>query len=467
MLEDDPGTASSARVSLGSAVRGHLVEILASPGFVRSKRLAAFLEFVVDRALLGETASLTERAIAIAVYQRASDFDPKLDGTVRAEAMRLRHKLREYYESGPQPHPRIEIPKGGYAPVFVGFVPARPAGATPSRHRRFLGAASAVVFTAILASISVIWFRPGHSVTSALAETRRLRLIGDNIPALASADRAVAIAPRSSEAHLERAAVLENLGHDLEARSEALRAWELAGKDNSAIVARFSRLDSDWRKSADTLQPIIARDPDSLDLRMQLAEAQIDGGQADSLSTIAIARRLPGGSNNPEVDRLEGLALAIQRKPAAGLQMVLQGERTAETLHAWSSLARLIVLEGGLWQINGNYARAAVALDRARNLCQSVHDDICVARTYRVDGNRLTCTGQYWRATAVFEKALAIARQWENWPEISKLQQGMDAALEGLGNAYPPLSIGISPPFSKPPARVNPERSPFIPAACR
>ena len=124
MLEDDPGTASSARVSLGSAVRGHLVEILASPGFVRSKRLAAFLEFVVDRALLGETASLTERAIAIAVYQRASDFDPKLDGTVRAEAMRLRHKLREYYESGPQPHPRIEIPKGGYAPVFVGFVPA-------------------------------------------------------------------------------------------------------------------------------------------------------------------------------------------------------------------------------------------------------------------------------------------------------------------------------------------------------
>ena len=98
-----------------------------------------------------------------------------------------------------------------------------------------------------------------------------------------------------------------------------------------------------------------------------------------------------------------------------------------------------------------------------RNLCQSVHDDICVARTYRVNGNRLTCTGQYWRATAVFEKALAIARQWENWPEISKLQQGMDAALEGLGNAYPPLSIGISPPFSKPPqesTRNAPRSSP-------
>jgi adenylate cyclase len=99
------------------AVVCHLEDILASPTFARSKRLAAFLSWVVNQSLAGDAASIAERNIALRVYQRAKDFDAKIDGIIRVEAMRLRHKLREYYELAPTDR-RIEIPKGSYSPVF-------------------------------------------------------------------------------------------------------------------------------------------------------------------------------------------------------------------------------------------------------------------------------------------------------------------------------------------------------------
>jgi hypothetical protein len=80
----------------------------------------------VSQSLAGKEAAITERNIALQVYGRGQDFDAKIDGTIRVEAIRLRHKLREYYETSPSEW-RIEIPKGTYAPLFVGFdAAARP-----------------------------------------------------------------------------------------------------------------------------------------------------------------------------------------------------------------------------------------------------------------------------------------------------------------------------------------------------
>ena len=51
------------------------------------------------------------------VFGRKPDFDPKLDSTVRTEAVRLRARLNKYYSTeGSQDRFVIELPKGGYVP---------------------------------------------------------------------------------------------------------------------------------------------------------------------------------------------------------------------------------------------------------------------------------------------------------------------------------------------------------------
>ncbi len=101
------------------AVRKQLNRVLASPGFGRNERLSRFLRFVVDRHLEGRDDELKESLIAIEVFGRKPDYDPKQDSIVRSEAARLRSRLVEYYAGEGSGDPVIiELPKGGYVPVL-------------------------------------------------------------------------------------------------------------------------------------------------------------------------------------------------------------------------------------------------------------------------------------------------------------------------------------------------------------
>jgi TolB-like protein len=105
-----------------AAVRAQLDKILASEPFARSRRIQRFLAFVVEETLAGRADQLGEYAIGIAVFDRGPDFEPGLDPIVRNDARRLRLKLLEYYrqlEPRPADELLIQIPKGGYVPVFL------------------------------------------------------------------------------------------------------------------------------------------------------------------------------------------------------------------------------------------------------------------------------------------------------------------------------------------------------------
>jgi TolB-like protein len=107
-------------LSLNSAiVNYHLDQALSSPLFRRAERQSRFLRFVVDAALKAPEASIKEFEIAMAVYDRRADYDPRTDPIVRVEAARLRARLREYYEVTPPERVRIDIPKGQYVPLFI------------------------------------------------------------------------------------------------------------------------------------------------------------------------------------------------------------------------------------------------------------------------------------------------------------------------------------------------------------
>jgi hypothetical protein len=80
-----------------------------------------FLEFVVEEALAGRANQLCEYGVAISVFERDESFSPALDPIVRNDARRLRQKLLEYYHRSPRDHDDqilIDVPKGGYIPVF-------------------------------------------------------------------------------------------------------------------------------------------------------------------------------------------------------------------------------------------------------------------------------------------------------------------------------------------------------------
>jgi TolB-like protein len=114
MLEPMP-TAESDR----NAARRQLDRVLASAGFSRNERLARFLRFVVEQHLDGKDGEIKESVLAIEVFGRGPDHDPRQDSIVRTEAARLRARLDKYYVGdGKNDELVIELPKGGYAPVF-------------------------------------------------------------------------------------------------------------------------------------------------------------------------------------------------------------------------------------------------------------------------------------------------------------------------------------------------------------
>ena len=110
------------------AVRRELERVLESPGFTRNERISGFLRFVVERHLAGRDHELKESVLGTEVFGRSPDYDPKRDPIVRTEAGRLRSRLIEYYaREGRDDSLVIDLPKGGYVPVFHERA-ARPAG---------------------------------------------------------------------------------------------------------------------------------------------------------------------------------------------------------------------------------------------------------------------------------------------------------------------------------------------------
>ena len=105
-LEDDP--------------RWQLVQrIVASPGFMNSSRLSAFLLYVSKQCLIGESGGLNERSIGEVVFERSRGYDPRDDNIVRSHASRLRLRLQEYFEQEGASEPlQVSIPRGSYSPVF-------------------------------------------------------------------------------------------------------------------------------------------------------------------------------------------------------------------------------------------------------------------------------------------------------------------------------------------------------------
>jgi TolB-like protein/Tfp pilus assembly protein PilF len=115
----DAARQGGMRRESARAVRQQLDRVLSSGTFRQVARLKRFLAFVVQESLDGRAGQLKEYVIGVHVFDRESSFDPRTDPIVRVQARRLRSRLARYYQDeGRHDELVIELPKGGYAPVF-------------------------------------------------------------------------------------------------------------------------------------------------------------------------------------------------------------------------------------------------------------------------------------------------------------------------------------------------------------
>lgn len=107
------------------AVVDQLNKILGSDQFARAFRIKKLLKFLVNETLAGRAHQIKAFTIGMAVFDRASDFDPQADPIVRINAARLRRHLNDYYDNwGQDSEIRIAVPKGTYVPSFHWIQPS-------------------------------------------------------------------------------------------------------------------------------------------------------------------------------------------------------------------------------------------------------------------------------------------------------------------------------------------------------
>lgn len=100
-------------------IRRELSRVIASPSFRQSKRCSRLLVHVVEAAIEERWDLLRERSIGVELFHRRTDYGTTDDAVVRVAAGDVRKRLAQYYDcNGVQEGVRIELPAGGYTPVF-------------------------------------------------------------------------------------------------------------------------------------------------------------------------------------------------------------------------------------------------------------------------------------------------------------------------------------------------------------
>jgi hypothetical protein len=112
--------------SLNDQIASHVGSVLSSPAFISSKRCQQLLTHIVNETIEGRSVEITERTIAYAVFGKGQKFEPSEDSLVRVKAHEVRRRLADFYRDNPDAEVRVELPLGGYVPVFRSRVPSEP-----------------------------------------------------------------------------------------------------------------------------------------------------------------------------------------------------------------------------------------------------------------------------------------------------------------------------------------------------
>jgi len=147
-------------------------QIAASRHFRRSARQRELFLYLCRFAIEDPGAELNEQRIGAELFGRAPNYDTSDDTIVRVHASDLRKRLKAYFETDGAASPlQVEVPKGGYMPVFVRRQnPATPDAPTPVRPSVRWRTPAAIALAAALAALSAWWARGAWDERTASGE---------------------------------------------------------------------------------------------------------------------------------------------------------------------------------------------------------------------------------------------------------------------------------------------------------
>lgn len=168
--------------------RAAFENIVASNSFSGSDRLIGFLHYVVEEMLEGRGDAIRGKSIALDFYGYKPDEIEQRESVVRVDAGRVRRKLQDYYDGeGKDNLVQIELPKGGYVPVFHALSEITPQDTTfpdvRAARRGYFRAGAALVGVCVIA-IAIWQFQTKYSVSAVDtdAEQNRRSVLFDTSP---------------------------------------------------------------------------------------------------------------------------------------------------------------------------------------------------------------------------------------------------------------------------------------------
>ncbi|MGH9487731.1 MAG: tetratricopeptide repeat protein [Terriglobales bacterium] len=407
-------------------VQRQLRKICASATFHSAGRLRRFLEFVVQEQLAGRKEQLKEYVVGTAVFDKTSAFDPRTDPIVRVQARRLRGMLERYYrEEAGTDELVIDLPKGGYAPVFR----SRAVAATRSRWTLALANRNTVV-VGTLADHSVAgnlgFFCRGlrQEILCSLAQIPELHVLADT-----------AGAPSATEA--PQAALL--VAGSVRGTGETLRVILQIVDCASGCFVWSGSLDAKFN------DPILTQKEAALTLATQV-RARAGGG------ANALLRRRPLG--NPAARNLylqgryhlgqrteEGLSKAGDFFGRALLEDPQFAPAHSGYADAYSLLGHYGVLAPAeVWTKAASYAATAVVLDPDSAECQTTLAHVKACQDWDWSGAE-----RQFRHALLLDPNYATAHHWYATSCLAPLGR-LEEALDELraAQSLDPISAIIA-----------------------
>jgi eukaryotic-like serine/threonine-protein kinase len=253
--------------------------------------------------------------------------------------------------------------------------------------------------------------------------------------ALAAGDllqRAVAADRGYPLSHSAVSAVWRTLGHDRDAREQAKQALDAAGKlpreDHLLLEAGYYETIQNWTKAAATYEVLVSFFPDSLEYRIDLANAKTSGGQAkNALHDLSeLARLNPQAKDDPRIDLAISQAASAIGDSKLRRDAAEQAASKADRQGARLLLARARSLECRALANLGENAKAATVCEEARRIFAETGDRGELARVLHSMAEVPLNQGDLISAGKLYRESLGILRQIGN-------QQGIGSELINLG----------------------------------
>jgi TolB-like protein/Tfp pilus assembly protein PilF len=408
-------------------VREALEKLCASRVFVRSGRLARFLHFAVEHALAGTGDQVKEYLVGVEVFDRKSDYDPRMDPIVRVEARRLRAKLKLYYASaGKNDAVAIEFPKGTYTPVFR----TRSATVRSAPRRDAQGSVAVLPFSNLSPESGDDYFSDGlteelihlltrveglqvvawHSAAQLRGRDRDLRAIRDKL----KVDTILTGAVRRSETRVRVTAQAVDTSNGSVLWSE---------RYDRALSDVFDIQEEIARAIVDTLRPAL-RVPQKLDAARSAPNIEC--------YNLCLEARFHANRRTPE---------GLHKSTACYLAAIRKDEHSA-LAHAGLADAYSLLCDYGLMSSEEAMPKAGAAAHRALELDPNSAEALCALAFIRSIGWRWDEADSLYRRAIAARPGYAQAHHWYSvdfLPLFGRYQE----ALAGIQTArmLDPLSM--------------------------